>query len=129
GSHSTSWMVPAIVISVVLPCARAHRSRHPSGSASTSRQRAKPSAENPRAISMSSRTCFGRPPGLPDWPFWNGLPLGLRLGLAVVSLIAANCLDIGPSAPVLRHAVASRPNHHGNLPGFTLVLLPRRRAA
>ena len=50
-----------------------------------------------KAMSMSSRTCFGRPLGLPDWPFWNGLPLGLRLGLAVLSLIAANCLDIGPS--------------------------------
>src|SRR5215470_14554400 len=49
------------------------------------------SSENSRASAVISCTCFGRPPGLPDWPFWNGLPLGLRLGLAVFSLIAANC--------------------------------------
>ena len=47
-----------------------------------------PSAENARAISMSSRTCFGRPLGLPDWPFWNGLPPGLRLGLGRVLINA-----------------------------------------
>src|SRR5262249_11098892 len=52
-----------------------------------------------KAISMSSRTCFGRPLGLPDWPFWNGLPgpRRLRFGLPVISLLAANCSDIGPS--------------------------------
>src|SRR5262249_37058274 len=28
------------------------------------------------------------------WPFWNGLPLGLRLGLAVLLLISANSVVI-----------------------------------
>jgi hypothetical protein len=69
-----------------------------------------------RASSITSRNSFGRPPGLPDWPFGKGLPtiLGVR------SSLTPRCSErhqeqakqaISPSAAKPRYlaAASSRP--------------------